>query len=97
MNFSIFDKIFTIMQEASFRGLINIIFWFFVIYYAIKFLSKLLLPVLAKKVVEKANQQFEKQYQQHQNNQSGQNQNHEKEAPKKKEVVGEYVDFEEID
>jgi hypothetical protein len=55
------------------------------------------LPVLAKKVVEKANQQFEKQYQQHQNNQSGQNQNHEKEAPKKKEVVGEYVDFEEID
>lgn len=89
------------MQEASFRGLINTIFWFFVIYYAIKFLSKLLLPVLAKKVVEKASQQFEKQYQQQQQNyQSTQQQNkppQEKEMPQMKKEVGEYVDFEEIE
>jgi hypothetical protein len=88
------------MQEASFRGLINTIFWFFVIYYAIKFLSKLLLPVLAKKVVEKASQQFEKQYQQQQNNyqsQQSHQQSKEKETPKVKKEVGEYVDFEEID
>ena len=54
-------------------------------------MAKLFLPLLAKKVVEKASQQFQQQQQQQQN------QTNTAEKPKEKKVVGEYVDFEEIE
>ena len=65
-----------------------------------KFLARLLLPVLAKKVVEKASQQFEQQHQQYQNRTQQnqyQSQNPTTEKPKEKKIVGDYVDFEEIE
>lgn len=86
------------METASFQGLFDVLLFIIVFYYVMKFLSRLFLPVLAKKVVEKASQQFQ---QQHQNYQAQQDQystqNQSNGNPKSKKIVGEYVDFEEIE
>jgi hypothetical protein len=69
-------------------------------YYVFKFLARLLLPIMVKKVVEKAGQNFQQQYQ----NQQNPNNQEEKVSstsstskPRETKKVGEYVDFEEID
>lgn len=88
------------METASFASLVKTLFYIFIIYYAIKFLARLLLPVVAKKVVEKASEQFQKQQQQQQNynNQSSStNQTSNSDKPRETKKVGDYVDFEEID
>lgn len=89
------------MQEASFQGLVKMLLWGFVIYYVIKFLARLFLPVLAKKMVDKAQQQFQQQYQNQQNNQNQNtatpNPNLKSDKPREKNKVGEYIDYEEID
>lgn len=86
------------METASFNGFIKIIFYILVFYYVFKFLARLFLPILAKKVVEKASQQFQQQHnpQQQQDNyqQKTTSTSH---KPKEKKKVGEYVDFEEIE
>jgi hypothetical protein len=86
------------METASFNGFIKIIFYILVFYYVFKFLARLFLPILAKKVVEKASQQFQQQH-----NPQQQQDNYQKKTtstsdkPKEKKKVGEYVDFEEIE
>ncbi len=92
-GFLVFLAKFSIMQEANLASLLKTIFYIFLFYYLFKFVARLLLPVLAQKVVEKANQQMEDKFRQHQN-QSTQTQ---QEPQKKKEVVGEYIDFEEVE
>jgi len=82
------------MQEASFSNLIEDIVVILIIYYVIKFLARLFLPVLAKKVVDKASQQFQQQQQQQQQR----NQNPQQpEKPRETKKVGDYIDYEEID
>ena len=85
------------METASFNGLLKAILYILAFYYIFKFLARLFLPLLAKKVVEKARKQFEQQQQQYQQQNQSQAQNNTSEKPKSKKVVGEYVDFEEID
>jgi hypothetical protein len=75
-------------------GFIKTIFWLIAIYYIFKFLARLFLPVVAKKVVEKATQQFQQQQQQYQKQQQAQAPK--TEMPKEKKIVGDYIDFEEI-
>jgi hypothetical protein len=83
------------MQEAAFSNLIEDIFIIILIYYAIKFISQLFLPVLAKKVVEKASQQFQQQQQyQNTNQQQPKNSN---DKPHETKNVGEYIDYEEVE
>lgn len=82
------------METASMPGFVKTIFWIIAIYYILKFLARLFLPVVAKKVVEKAAQQFQEQQQQYQ--QQAQTKNPTSEKPKEKKIVGEYIDFEEI-
>ena len=93
------------MQTASFSGFIKTIFWIFTFYYIFKFLAKLFLPVIVKKVVEKAGQNFQQQQQQYQDV-SWQNTKSNDEIrynttnaakPKETKKVGDYVDYEEID
>ena len=55
---------------------------------------KLFLPVMARKVVEKANKQFQQQYQQNTNTHS---QNKQEDKPKETKNVGEYIDYEEVE
>lgn len=83
------------METASMPGFVKTILWFIAFYYIFKFLARLFLPVVAKKVVEKAAQQFQQQQQQYQQQQQAQSSKTEK--AKEKKIVGDYVDFEEIE
>lgn len=86
------------METANFGSLIRTICWIFFIYYALKFLARLFLPVLAKKVVDKASEQFQKQQEQAASQAKTEYEKMKKDTasqPTKK--VGDYVDFEEID
>ncbi len=88
------------METASFAGFIETICYILMFYYVFKFLARLLLPIMVKKVVEKAGQNFQQQYQ---NQQNPNNQEEKVSAPssgskpRETKKVGEYVDFEEID
>jgi hypothetical protein len=86
------------MQEASFIGLIRALIYFFAFYYIVKFLARLFLPVLAKKVVEKAEEQFKQQHQQYQDQSTSyQSQTPKNDVPHETKKVGEYIDFEEVE
>lgn len=93
------------MQEASFSGFIRTLFYIIAIYYIIKFLAKLFLPLLVKKVVEKAGENFVKQQQYAQDDFRQKTANNDEiiidtaNAKKSRETkkVGDYVDYEEID
>ncbi|HTG65626.1 MAG TPA: DUF4834 family protein [Flavobacterium sp.] len=94
------------MQEASFTGFIRTLFYIVTFYYIFRFLAKLFLPLLVKKVVEKAGENLHHQQQQRHYQDSWQNsregetsiyntQNVKQSRETKK--VGDYVDYEEID
>lgn len=99
LQFIIFEKNNTIMQEASFNGFIKMIFWLIIFYYVVKFLAKIFLPILVKKAVEKAGEKFQQNQNFNQNQNSKDeiifNKNNDK--PRETKKVGEYVDFEEIE
>jgi len=93
------------MQEASFSGFIRTLFYIITFYYIFRFLAKLFLPVVVKKVVEKASENMQQQ-QQRQYKDSWQrtaegetviyNTDNVKKSRETKKV-GDYVDYEEID
>lgn len=84
------------MQEASLSNLIQDIFVIVIIYYVIKFLARLFLPVLAKKVVQKAGEQFrQQQEQQQQSNTTPPTGKRDISHETKK--VGDYIDYEEVE
>ncbi|UFH35327.1 DUF4834 family protein [Flavobacterium acetivorans] len=93
------------MQTASFAGFIKTLFYIVAFYYIFKFLAKLFLPLLVKKVVEKAGSNFQEQQQRSQdaswrksnsNDEIIYNTAHSK-NPRETKKVGDYVDYEEID
>ncbi|WP_163394954.1 DUF4834 family protein [Flavobacterium limi] len=95
------------MQEASFSGFLKTIMWVIAFYYIFKFLAKIFLPVLVKKAVEKAGENFQRQQQYSQDNswQSTRSNNNDEiiintahaKKPRETKKVGDYVDYEEID
>lgn len=92
------------MQTASFTGFIKALFYIMAFYYIFKFLARLFLPIVVKKVVEKAGQNFQQQYQSRSNsNQTTSNEDEiiynttQNSKPRETKKVGEYVDYEEID
>jgi hypothetical protein len=93
------------MQTASFIGLLETLFWIYVSYYIFKFLAKLFLPLLVKKVVEKAGQNFQQQQQNSQDASWKRTSNNDEikfnttnaKNPSETKKVGDYVDYEEID
>ena len=100
-----FTKIFFLMQEASFSGFIKALFYILAFYYIFKFLARLFLPVLVKKVVKKAGENFQKQQQNAQGNSWQKTPNSDDviinaanaKKPRETKKVGDYVDYEEID
>lgn len=81
-------------------GIIRILAIIVIFYYAIKLLARIFFPIVAKKLFEKAEQQFKQQ--QNQYNQQNQNQNVDptissSDKPKEKKKVGDYIDYEEVD
>lgn len=91
------------MEMASLGGLFRTLLWIFFIYYALKFLMRLLAPYLFQEMVKKAGQNFQQQQQQYQQQQYQQQQQQSQqpssnfEKPQEKKKVGEYIDFEEIE
>ncbi len=89
------------MQQASPYGFLKVILGIFAFYYIFKFLARLFLPVLAKKMVTKAHEHFEKQInnqqQSHHQNTNHTTVNSKTVKPRETKKVGEYVDYEEID
>ena len=51
------------MQEASFTGPIRILFYIILFYYVFKFAMRLLLPILMRKAVQKAEENMRRQFQ----------------------------------
>ncbi|MRX39782.1 DUF4834 family protein [Flavobacterium sp. LC2016-23] len=94
------------MQEASFSGLIKAICYIVAFYYIFKFLARIFLPVLVKKAVEKAGENFQRQQQYSQDTSWQKTQRNNDEIiintanaknPRETKKVGDYVDYEEID
>jgi hypothetical protein len=92
------------MQTASFTGFVKAIFYMIAFYYIFKFLAKLFLPIVVKKVVEKAGQNFQQQQQSQQTTWRKTSNNDEiiidtaiSKNPRETKKVGDYVDYEEID
>jgi hypothetical protein len=100
-----FAKNYLFMQTASFNGFIKALFYFLAFYYIFKFLARLFLPLLVKKVVEKAGENFQKQQQQSQDNSWKKTPNNEEviynapnaKKPRETKKVGDYVDYEELE
>jgi hypothetical protein len=93
------------MQTASFPSFIRTLFYIVAFYYIFKFLAKLFLPLLVKKVVQKAGENLQKQQQQAQNGSWKKTPNSDEviydatnaKKPRETKKVGDYVDYEEID
>ncbi|APA00844.1 MULTISPECIES: DUF4834 family protein [Flavobacterium] len=92
------------MQEASFTGFIKTLFYIIAFYYIFRFLAKLFLPLLIKKVVEKAGENMQQQQRQYQdfqqNTKEGETSIYNTQnvkQPRETKKVGDYVDYEEID
>ena len=85
-----------IMQTASLAGILRTLVILILIYYAIKFLFRLLAPIILEQAVKKAQQNMYDKQQQY-NNMQQQPYNAPPEKPKEKKKVGEYIDYEEID
>ncbi|MEO8235968.1 MAG: DUF4834 domain-containing protein [Flavobacterium sp.] len=87
------------MQEASFNGFFRTIIYMIGFYYLIKFLSRIFLPILLQKAVNKVQDNFDK----HQNqNPFNQQNNQDSQTPKKENLkptkqVGDYIDYEEVE
>lgn len=89
------------MQEASIPGLIKTIIYIIGFYYLVKILARIFMPILMKSMMNKAQESFNRQYQQGNFNQSTANDtfNQEKtqrDFKKPTKQVGEYVDYEEV-
>ena len=93
------------METASFNGFLKTILYLVAFYYIFKFLARIFFPILVKKAVEKAGENFQQQQRQYQSNQSYQTSSKDEiiyntsksDKPRETKKVGEYVDYEEID
>lgn len=84
------------MENASFIGILRIMFYFFAIYYIFKFLARIFFPIIAKKMFEKAAENIKKQ-QEHYNRKNTNQSVNNKEMPNGKKIVGDYIDYEEVE
>jgi len=89
------------METASVSGLFKWLLIICLVYYGLRFLMRLLAPVIVQEVVKKAEKNFNRQngYNDTQHTQSRQNTYSKpvSDKPKEKKKVGEYIDFEEIE
>jgi hypothetical protein len=92
------------MEMASFNGFLKTLFYIILFYYIAKFLVRLFLPIVVKKVVQKAGENFQKQYQNNQqqnpfgfDNDQNNAASSKNTKPRETKKVGEYIDYEEIE
>lgn len=86
------------METASFTGFLRTLFYIILFYYIFKFVLRLLAPYLLKKAVEKAQENFHDQTQQHYyNTDRATYGTPRQQPPRETKKVGDYIDFEELD
>ena len=82
-------------------GLINFLFWFFLISYILKFVGRYIFPFLLKRYIKKKKSQFSQQFTQQQDTTVEEGKVTIKTKVKNSKSdntdMGEYVDFEEVD
>ena len=89
------------MQEASLTGLFKTIIYMIGFYYFIKIIARIFMPIVVRKVVTKAQENFQKYQEQGNYYSNYENQNppqpkSTRDFTKPTKQVGEYVDYEEI-
>ncbi|MES2811580.1 MAG: DUF4834 family protein [Bacteroidota bacterium] len=89
------------MQEASFSGLFKTIIYIIGFYYFVKIMMRIFMPIIMRKMMSKAQDNFNKHYQQGNFNQSNNNESQYQESvtrdfKKPTKQVGDYVDYEEV-
>ncbi len=85
----------SLMQTATFANLIETLFFIVVFYYLAKIVVRMFFPVVVKTVVRKAEESFREQQQRQQ--QMHREPTPQSERPKERKIVGEYIDYEEIE
>ena len=89
------------MQAASFLGLLNTIFIIMLIYYALKFIGRYLIPIFFQKIARNMEEKIRKQqgFQNYNTTKEGETTIDKKSNDQKgnNKNVGEYIDYEEID
>lgn len=86
------------MDTASVPGFIRTIFYIILFYYLFKFAMRLLAPYLMQQVAKKAEEHIKKQFEQQQQQQYQSPTENQQEVPKKEnKVVGDYIDYEEVE
>lgn len=92
------------LQSASFTGFLRTLLIILLVYYGIKFLSRLFAPYLVRYMSKKMNERFGGQFQQQQNQSEPKHKEGEtvidkipKQDTSSNKNVGEYIDYEEID
>ena len=85
------------MEMASAWGFVRTLLIIILCYYAFKFLMRIFAPILMQKAVSKMQQKMQDQYQQQtQQTQQRNTQTSNKQMPREKKKVGEYIDYEEV-
>jgi hypothetical protein len=85
------------METASFTGFLKTLFYIILFYYIFKFAMRLLLPMVLKKAVEKAEENLRNHTQPFRNGGETAQESPKQQRPQQTKKVGEYVDFEEIE
>lgn len=90
------DQLFVILMLANFLKTVGIIV---VIYFVLKFVGRLLFPIVVKKAVNNMQERQSKYQRQQQNKQEGEVtvEKNRRDQNRARNTEGEYVDFEEID
>ncbi|MFD2909442.1 DUF4834 domain-containing protein [Flavobacterium ardleyense] len=83
------------MEMASFSGFLRTLGIIVLVYYLFKFAVRIFAPVLMRKAVNKMKEKMENQYNQQQAQQTNTGSSN-KQMPKEKKKVGEYIDYEEV-
>ena len=85
------------MEMASFSGFLRTLGIIVLVYYLFKFAMRIFAPIIMQKAVNKMQQKMQDQYQQQtQQTQQRNTQTSNKQMPREKKKVGEYIDYEEV-
>lgn len=81
------------MDTASVPGFFRTLCYIILFYYLFKFAMRLLAPYLMQQVAKKAQEHIKKQFEQQQNNYQSQQET----SKKEKKIVGDYIEYEEVE
>ncbi len=85
------------MDTASVPGIFKTLFYIILFYYLFKFAMRLLAPYLMQKVAKKAEEHIKRQFEQQQQNYQSPTEDRQEVPRKEKKVVGDYIDYEEVE